>query len=69
MKASEGGHRPQPAGDARLNNFTLHAAIGSDPCWPGLLGALTGLGGGVVIVPLLVLVFGVDMRYADRAPR
>ncbi len=30
----------------------------------GLLGALTGLGGGVVIIPLLTLVFGVDIRYA-----
>ncbi|MCL5736481.1 MAG: sulfite exporter TauE/SafE family protein [Actinobacteria bacterium] len=30
----------------------------------GLLGALTGLGGGVVIVPLLTLFFGVDIRYA-----
>jgi uncharacterized membrane protein YfcA len=30
----------------------------------GLLGALTGLGGGVVIVPLLVLFFQVDIRYA-----
>jgi uncharacterized membrane protein YfcA len=29
----------------------------------GLLGSLTGLGGGVVIVPLLTLVFGVDIRY------
>ncbi len=33
----------------------------------GLLGALTGLGGGVVIVPLLVLGFGVDIRYAMGA--
>lgn len=33
----------------------------------GLLGALTGLGGGVVIVPLLTLVFGVDIRYAAGA--
>jgi uncharacterized membrane protein YfcA len=30
----------------------------------GLLGALTGLGGGVVIIPLLTLGFGVDIRYA-----
>ena len=30
----------------------------------GLLGALTGLGGGVVIVPLLTPVLGVDIRYA-----
>jgi uncharacterized membrane protein YfcA len=33
----------------------------------GCLGALTGLGGGVVIVPLLTLVFGVDLRYAIGA--
>jgi uncharacterized membrane protein YfcA len=33
----------------------------------GLLGALTGLGGGVVIVPLLVLGFGIDLRYAAGA--
>src|ERR1700738_131292 len=31
------------------------------------LGSLTGLGGGVVIVPLLALVFGVDLRYAMGA--
>ncbi len=30
----------------------------------GFLGALTGLGGGVVLVPALALVFGVDIRYA-----
>ena len=33
----------------------------------GFLGASTGLGGGVVIVPLLVLGFGVDIRYAMGA--
>jgi len=33
----------------------------------GFLGALTGLGGGVVLVPLLTLVFGVDLRYAIGA--
>jgi uncharacterized membrane protein YfcA len=33
----------------------------------GLLGALTGLGGGIVIVPLLTLGFGVDLRYAVGA--
>lgn len=30
----------------------------------GLVGALTGLGGGVVLIPLLTLVFNVDIRYA-----
>ena len=33
----------------------------------GLLGALTGLGGGIIIVPLLTLAFGVDLRYAVGA--
>jgi uncharacterized protein len=33
----------------------------------GMLGALTGLGGGIVIVPLLTLVFHVDIRYAIGA--
>lgn len=33
----------------------------------GLLGSLTGLGGGVVIVPVLTLVFHVDIRYAIGA--
>ncbi|MHB1840395.1 MAG: sulfite exporter TauE/SafE family protein [Acidobacteriaceae bacterium] len=33
----------------------------------GLLGSLTGLGGGVVLVPMLVLLFGVDIHYAIGA--
>jgi uncharacterized membrane protein YfcA len=33
----------------------------------GLLGSLTGLGGGVVIVPVLALLFKVDIRYAIGA--
>jgi uncharacterized membrane protein YfcA len=33
----------------------------------GFLGSLTGLGGGVVIVPLLALWFGVDIHYAIGA--
>ena len=33
----------------------------------GMLGALTGLGGGVVIIPVLTLLFGVDIRYAMGA--
>src|SRR5690242_3858257 len=45
--------------------FTALVALGS--CVAGFLGALTGLGGGVVIVPLLTLVFHVDIRYAIGA--
>jgi uncharacterized membrane protein YfcA len=48
-----------------LLTFTLLLALGSMAA--GFLGALTGLGGGVVLVPLLVLVFGVDMHYAIGA--
>jgi uncharacterized protein len=33
----------------------------------GLVGALTGLGGGAVLVPLLSLFFKVDIRYAIGA--
>lgn len=33
----------------------------------GLLGSLTGLGGGVVVIPLLTLAFGVDFHYAVGA--
>src|SRR5277367_1025012 len=33
----------------------------------GLVGALTGLGGGVVLIPLLTLGFHVDLRYAIGA--
>ena len=45
--------------------FSLLVWVGSFTA--GLLGALTGLGGGVVIVPLLTSVFGVDIRYAVGA--
>ena len=30
----------------------------------GFLGSLTGLGGGIILVPLLTVVFGVDLKYA-----
>jgi uncharacterized membrane protein YfcA len=33
----------------------------------GMLGALTGLGGGMVIVPMLTILFHVDLRYAIGA--
>lgn len=45
--------------------FTILVGIGS--FLAGFLGALTGLGGGVVLVPLLALFFNVDIRYAMGA--
>ena len=41
--------------------------VGAGSLGAGFLGSLTGLGGGVVLVPLLTLVFGVDIRYAIGA--
>jgi uncharacterized protein len=45
--------------------FSLLAFVSS--LIAGLAGALTGLGGGVVLVPLLTLLFKVDVRYAIGA--
>src|SRR5271154_1456006 len=45
--------------------FTVVVAIVSFVA--GLLGSLTGLGGGVVLVPLLTIFFHVDIRYAIGA--
>lgn len=45
--------------------FTIVLALASFVA--GLVGALTGLGGGVVIVPLLVIAFRVDIHYAIGA--
>ncbi len=45
--------------------FTLLILLGALAA--GFLGSLTGLGGGVVIVPMLALAFGVDVRYAIGA--
>src|SRR3954453_16224226 len=33
----------------------------------GLLGSLVGIGGGIIMVPALTLIFGIDMRYAFGA--
>jgi uncharacterized membrane protein YfcA len=50
-----------------MNIQELTILIISGSYLAGLLGALTGLGGGVVIVPMLTLLFGVDIRYAIGA--
>ncbi|HZW64766.1 MAG TPA: sulfite exporter TauE/SafE family protein [Hanamia sp.] len=45
--------------------FSLIVLVGS--FLAGLVGSLTGLGGGVVIIPMLTLLFGVDIHYAIGA--
>ena len=46
-------------------DFTIVVFAGS--LFAGFLGSLTGLGGGVVIVPLLTVALGVDVHYAIGA--
>jgi uncharacterized protein len=46
-------------------DFTIVVAVVS--ALAGFLGALTGLGGGVILTPALTLLFGVDLRYAIGA--
>ena len=50
-----------------MNTLELTSLIGLASLFAGLLGALTGLGGGVVIVPLLTIAFKVDIHYAIGA--
>lgn len=45
--------------------FSLILLVGA--FMAGMLGSLTGLGGGVVLIPLLTIVFHVDIRYAIGA--
>ena len=50
-----------------MNTLEFTALVGTGALLAGFLGALTGLGGGVVIVPLLTVVFHVDIHYAIGA--
>jgi uncharacterized membrane protein YfcA len=50
-----------------VNTLELTAVVWISSLFAGFLGALTGLGGGIVITPLLALAFGVDIRYAIGA--
>jgi len=50
-----------------MNVLELTILIWLGAFMAGFLGSLTGLGGGVVLVPLLALVFKVDLRYAIGA--
>ena len=50
-----------------MNVLELSALIFTGALAAGLLGSLTGLGGGIIIVPLLTIVFKVDIRYAIGA--
>jgi len=50
-----------------VNILEFTIVIGIISLLAGFLGALTGLGGGTVLVPVLTLIFGIDIRYAIGA--
>jgi uncharacterized membrane protein YfcA len=50
-----------------LNILELTALVGVVSVAAGFLGALTGLGGGVIITPAMVLLLGIDLHYAMGA--
>src|SRR6516225_1880203 len=50
-----------------MNVLEFTSVLSTGAFAAGLVGSLTGLGGGVVIVPLLTIAMGVDIRYAVGA--
>ena len=50
-----------------MATWLFSSALAGASLAAGLLGSLTGLGGGVLIIPLLTIVMGVDIRYAIGA--
>jgi uncharacterized membrane protein YfcA len=50
-----------------MNLTSLALLVGVGSLAAGLLGSLTGLGGGIIVVPMLTLLFHIDMRYAIGA--
>lgn len=50
-----------------MGDVTFDLLVAVTAFFAGIIGALIGLGGGVIITPVLVLGFGVDIRYAMGA--
>lgn len=50
-----------------MNELGFDLAVAASAFIAGLIGALIGLGGGIIITPVLVLIFGIDIRYAMGA--
>ncbi len=50
-----------------MNVLEFSAVVWLGSIAAGFLGALTGLGGGIIVIPMLTLLFGVDIRYAAGA--
>jgi len=50
-----------------MSPFLFVLAVGGVSVAAGFFGSLVGLGGGIIVVPALTLLFGVDIRYAIGA--
>jgi uncharacterized membrane protein YfcA len=50
-----------------MTPLELTLAVFATSVVAGVLGALLGLGGGIIVVPALTLLFGIDIRYAIGA--
>ena len=50
-----------------MNEVSFDLLIFTGSFFAGLLGSLIGLGGAIIVTPLLVLGFGIDIRYAMGA--
>jgi len=59
--------RTRKSQGVQLNSLEFTTLIFAGSLFAGFLGALTGLGGGVVVIPLLTVIFGVDIHYAMGA--
>src|SRR5580704_16399316 len=59
-------HSNHKCGDS-MTAFEFTIVVWALSAVAGFLGALTGLGGGVVVVPALTIALGVDMKYAIGA--
>jgi uncharacterized membrane protein YfcA len=50
-----------------MNTLEMTGVVFAGAVLAGFIGSLTGLGGGIIITPLLTLLLGVDIRYAIGA--
>jgi hypothetical protein len=60
----KGLNQAEKGANGGMSNLCFSLALCGTSILAGFLGAMTGLGGGVVIVPALCLLFMVDLHYA-----